>query len=272
MKSLAYTLSLSLLALAIAHGDQGVVAPRETEYSRHEAKGVQQLMVKVIRRHPHDSTSFTQGLLMHGGMLYESSGLRGRSSLRVVDLPTGKVKQEVLVEAPYFAEGLSLAGDRLIQITWQEQKALVYDVGSLQRVDEFEYEGEGWGLCNDGNGRLYMSDGTSRLTIRDAGTFRKISSMEVTLEGKSLRNLNELEWVDGYVYANVWQTTEIVKIDPGSGKVVAVIHAPNLLSAEERKGTDVLNGIAYDPETKNFLITGKFWPVLFEVQFLEEPR
>ncbi|HNM47522.1 MAG TPA: glutaminyl-peptide cyclotransferase [Candidatus Sumerlaeota bacterium] len=258
----------------------GMVAPLRADVTSDTLKlspkstmapdGIERLKVTVINRHPHDSTAFTQGLLLHDGKLYESTGLRGRSSLRRVDPVSGTVEQEVPVEEPYFAEGLALVGDHLIQITWQEQKALVYDLKTFQRIGELPYQGEGWGLCHDGAGKLFMSNGTSEITIRDPKTFSRIGAINVTLGGREVRNLNELEWADGYIYANIWQRMAIVKIDPATGKVVATIRVADLLTPEEQRGVDVLNGIAYDPATKHFLITGKFWPVLFEVTFTKD--
>jgi glutamine cyclotransferase len=227
----------------------------------------ERLKVQVVSVRPHDPESFTQGLLLHGGSLYESAGNYGKSSLREVDSKTGAVKRKVAVPAEYFAEGLALVDDRLIQITWKEEKALVYDRADFKPVGEFRYDGEGWGLCWDG-ARIVMSDGSDRLTFRDPKTFATLSTLNITREGKPVPELNELECVDGLVYANVWQTDEILRIDPKDGRVTAVIDAAGLLTPEERQKADVLNGIAWDPAAKTFLITGKLWPKLFEVRFV----
>ncbi|HEV2844319.1 MAG TPA: glutaminyl-peptide cyclotransferase [Thermoanaerobaculia bacterium] len=228
----------------------------------------ERLRVKVLSSRPHDRTAYTQGLLFDGGgALYESTGLYGSSSVRQLDPATGEVKRSRTVPQEYFAEGLALVDGRLIQLTWQEQKALVYNAADFQPMAEFRYDGEGWGLCWDGR-RLVMSDGSSRLTFRDPKTFAVTGSVGVTLAGQPIDRLNELECVDGVVYANVWQTDDILRIDPKDGRVTAVIDASGLLSAEERRMVDVLNGIAWDPAKKTFLITGKLWPKMFEVTFV----
>jgi len=227
----------------------------------------ERLKVKVLSTRPHDPEAFTQGLVLDGDTMYESTGLNGKSSLREVDPRTGKVKRKLDVPAEYFAEGLALVDGRLIQLTWQEEKAFVYNRSDFQKVGELRYDGEGWGLCYDGS-RLVMSDGSDRLTFRDPKTFAVKAIVNVTLAGKPATELNELECVDGQVYANVWQTDDILRIDPKDGRVTAVVDASGLLTPEERGKTDVLNGIAWNPKTKTFLITGKLWPKMFEVQFV----
>lgn len=227
----------------------------------------ERLKVKVLSTRPHDPEAFTQGLVLDSNALFESTGLNGKSSLREVDLQTGAVKRKVDVPAEYFAEGLALVDGHLIQLTWQEEKAFVYNRSDFQKVGEFRYDGEGWGLCHDGT-RLVMSDGSDRLTFRDPKTFAVQSIINVTLEGKPAYQLNELECVDGVVYANVWRTDNILRIDPKDGRVTGVIDASGLLTPEEKRKADVLNGIAWNPRTKTFLITGKDWPKMFEVQFV----
>jgi glutaminyl-peptide cyclotransferase len=230
----------------------------------------ERLKVKVLSTRPHDAGAYTQGLLFHGGSLFESTGLYGRSSLREVNPETGEVKRKVDLPRQYFGEGLAVAGDRLIQLTWQEQKAFLYRLADLQPAGELRYDGEGWGLCWDGS-RLVMSDGSDRLTFRDAQTFAVLGEVRVTLGGRPVDQLNELECVEGAVYANVWQTDDIVRIDPASGKVTAVIDASGLLAPGERWRAEVLNGIAWDPARKTFLLTGKLWPKMFEVTFVPQP-
>lgn len=226
------------------------------------------LRVEIVRRHPHDTEAFTQGLLWHGRSLYESTGLEGHSSLREVELTTGDVARRVVLEdEELFAEGLALAHGELFQLTWQNNVVIVYDATSFEEKRRIEYDGEGWGLCFDGR-RLVMSDGSATLTFRDPATFDVTGSVEVSKIGRPLRRLNELECVDGQVYANVWQTDEIVRIDPRSGHVTAVIDARGLLEPIERRRTDVLNGIAWAPDREAFLITGKLWPWMFEVRFV----
>jgi glutamine cyclotransferase len=229
---------------------------------------VEQLRVQVLETYPHDRGAFTQGLQLHEGTLYESTGQVGQSSLRQVELKTGRVIRKVDVPRPYFAEGLALVGNRIIQLTWQHGRAFVYDRQTFQKQHELTYQGEGWGLCYDGS-RLIMSNGSASLTFRDPSSFKVLRTVQVTLGGKPLADLNELECVGGAVYANVWQTENIVRIDPESGRVTQLINAANLLSPIERRGVDVLNGIAYDAASQTFLLTGKYWPKLFRVRFVK---
>jgi glutaminyl-peptide cyclotransferase len=231
------------------------------------AAGVQLLRVEVVARVAHDRGSFTEGLVMAGGKLYEGSGLRGESTLREVDRRTGAVTRSIPIAAKYFGEGIAIVDDRVIQLTWQEHTALVYQLADFKQITTFTYDTEGWGLCDDG-ARLVMSDGTNQLYFRNRSTFAVQGKVSVTKNGVPIDQLNELECVDGQVYANVWQTDTIVRIDPASGRVTAEIDASGLLTAAEAKGVDVLNGIAYDPATKTFLLTGKYWPTMFEVRFV----
>lgn len=254
----------SFAALVIAAAASGSVSG-DAQPTR-EATGVVMLKASVLRTYPHDRKAFTQGLIWRDGVLYESTGLVGRSSLRKVDLATGAVTKQVEVPAPYFAEGLADVGNRLLQLTWQHGRVLIYDKATLGRVGELSYEGEGWGLCHDG-GSLIMSSGSAALTVRDPATFAIRRTVQVTLDGRPLDRLNELECVGGEVYANVWTTETIVRIDMKTGRVNARIDASNLLSPSERSGVDVLNGIAHDPADNTFLITGKLWPKIFKVRF-----
>lgn len=231
-------------------------------------KGPERLRVKVVSARPHDPSAYTQGLLLHEGFLYESAGLYGESSLRQVDPVTGEVRRRVSLPSRYFGEGLARVGDRLIQLTWQEGVVLVYRLSDFEKIGELPYVGESWGLCYDGN-RLILSDGTDRLFFRDPETFAPAGEVAVKMDGAPLRQLNELECVDGAVYANVYQTDTIVRIDPGTGEVTAVVDASGLLGPSDyQAGAEVLNGIAYDPAKKTFLITGKRWPMLFEVELV----
>lgn len=229
--------------------------------------------IEVLEKYPHARDAFTQGLLLHDGKFYESTGLYGQSSLRRVDPETGTVELKIDLPAQYFAEGLALVDDRLIQLTWRENTAFVYDRETFEQIDQFTYEGEGWGLDYDGE-RLVMSNGSNFLTFRDPVTFEVQGRVAVTHAGKPLMSLNELECHVGFVYANLWMRDEIAKIDPNSGHVVEMINAVGLLSDAERQGADVLNGIAVNRETGQFYVTGKKWPALFKVKFVpqgEEP-
>ncbi len=227
--------------------------------------------VEVLREFSHERDAYTQGLVWWDGVLFESTGREGESTLRRLDLRTGRVEQRIDIPAQYFGEGLSLVDRRLIMLTWRAQRAFSYDRDSFELLDTYRYRGEGWGLCYDGD-RLIMSDGSDRLTFRDPVTFEPIGEQRVRLRGQPLHELNELECVEGAVYANVWQTDFIVRIDPESGRVTDYIDAAGLLQGPDRLGAEVLNGIAWDPEADTFYITGKWWPKMFEVRFVEDGR
>jgi glutaminyl-peptide cyclotransferase len=239
-----------------------------THEQRVSASAVDQLRVQVVRSYPHDPGAFTQGLLLHDGRLYESTGLVGQSSLREVEVETGRVLRRTNVPPPVFAEGLALIGDRLIQLSWQNGRALLYDFKSFNKQGELTYQGEGWGLCATGN-QLVMSNGSATLTFRSAEDLKVLRTVNVTLNGQPLDQLNELECVDGAVYANIWMHDVIVRIDPATGRVTQRIDASNLLPPAVRESVDVLNGIAYDGSDQTFLITGKYWPRLFRVRFVK---
>jgi glutamine cyclotransferase len=258
----------SLMTAAIAALSAAMISCTSPAMGAAEAQPkMETLKVKVLRSYPHDPRAFTQGLVWRDGILYESTGMVGQSSLRRVDLGTGAVQQKVDIPAPYFAEGLADVGNRLFQLTWQHGRVFVYDRNTFGRVGELGYEGEGWGLCHDGKS-LVMSNGSDQLTVHDPRTFAIGRTVRVTMDGEPLHQLNELECVGTDVYANVWQTDTIVRIDGGTGRVTARIDAGGLLTPAERQGTDVLNGIAYDPADETFLITGKWWPKLFRVRFV----
>ncbi len=227
----------------------------------------ERLRVQVVQAYPHDPGAFTQGLVLAGGRVFESTGLEGRSSLREVELATGKVLRRLDIAAPVFAEGLALVGTRLFQITWKHETVYTYDRDTFKQGPTFPYTGEGWGICHDGR-ELVMSDGSARLTFRGPETFRPVREVTVRDDGRPVDQLNELECVGAHVYANIWQTDRIVRVDPKTGTVTATIDASGLLSPAERFGTDVLNGIAYDPSNDTFLITGKLWPKMFRVRFV----
>jgi glutamine cyclotransferase len=223
---------------------------------------------EVVQAYPHDPGSFTQGLIFEEGIFYESAGLYGESSLRKVALETGEVLQQVDLPGMYFAEGLTSWDDTLIQLTWQEHVGFVYDKESFAQVGTFEVATEGWGLTQDGE-RLIMSDGTATLFFLDPETFAVLDTVTVTDQGQEIVNLNELEWVDGEVFANIWQTDDIVRIDPKTGEVLGWIDLSGLLPPEERSPeTNVLNGIAFDPEANRLFVTGKLWPRLYEIRLV----
>ncbi len=233
------------------------------------------LRVDVLQRIPHDVKAFTQGFELVDGVLYEGTGLEGESSIRTVDPKTGAVRQKVDLPADLFGEGVTVTGDKIWQITWQDGIAIQRDRTTLAQLKQVRYQGEGWGLCHDqGADRLIMSDGTDHLTYRDVNTFAAKGGVDVRDDSNNpVTRINELECVpdqDGHVqvWANIWQTDEIVRIDPASGRVTGTVDLTGLLPESDRAGADVLNGIAHIPGTNEFLVTGKLWPTMFRVRFV----
>lgn len=220
---------------------------------------------EVVNVYPHDRLAFTQGLLYRDGVLYESTGLNGRSSLRKVELETGKVLQQMNVERRYFAEGLTDWGPRLVQLTWNTNVGFVYDLASFKQLQTFSYEGEGWGLARDAR-RIVMSDGTPTLRFLDPQTFTVIGRIAVTDGNVPVDDLNELEMIDGQIYANVWTTDRIAMISPETGRVAGWINLAGLMPRPGLSGDAVLNGIAYDAQRRRLFVTGKLWPSLFEIR------
>ena len=220
----------------------------------------------VVRAYPHDREAFTQGLAFDDqGALYESTGQRGESSLRRVELSSGAVLQRHDLPAALFGEGVAVFGDRIFQLTWQAGRALVYDKASFDLLREFTYRTEGWGLTHDGR-RLIMSDGTATLYFLRPDTFAETARLTVRDHRGPVIRLNELEYVRGEIFANVWQTDRIARIDPRTGHVTGWIDLTGLLPpGDPRRPVDVLNGIAYDPRTDRLFVTGKWWPKLFEI-------
>ena len=229
---------------------------------------VRNLRVEVLRELSHERDAYTQGLVWWDDHLFESTGRTGESTLRRLDPRTGAVEQRIDTHPQYFGEGLALVDRRFIMLTWRAQRAYVYDRDSFEELDTYRYQGEGWGLCFDGE-RLVMSDGSDRLTFRDALTFEPTGTQAVRMRGQPVHDLNELECVDGAVYANVWEEDYIVRIDPATGVVTDYIDAAGLLQGADLIGSEVLNGIAYDENSETFYITGKWWPKMFEVRFVE---
>lgn len=220
----------------------------------------------VIERYPHDGAAFTQGLEFNNGLLIESLGLLGESSRRQVEVTSGEVIGSAQLDGDQFGAGLTVVDTQLIQLTWQQGVAIVADLVTLIELGRFTYEGEGWGICGLDDGRLVMSNGSGFLTFRDPTTFEVIGDLEVTRDGETVANLNELECVGTTVYANVWLENDILAIDSATGEVTKVIDAAALVP-DDLAPDDVLNGIAHQPETNTFFLTGKRWTVMYEVSF-----
>jgi glutaminyl-peptide cyclotransferase len=223
---------------------------------------------RVVRVFPHDPSAFTQGLIFRDGFLYESTGLEGKSTLRKVRLETGEIVEQRTIDPQYFAEGLADFGERLFQLTWRSEVGFVYGLRNFEPQRTFSYGGEGWGLASDAK-RLIMSDGTATLRFIDPDSLRETGRLQVTEQGRAVANLNELEVVKGQIFANVWQSDDIVLIAPSDGRVVGRVDLAGLLPADDRPGTDVLNGIAWDRERDRLFVTGKWWPKLFEIQLVK---
>jgi glutaminyl-peptide cyclotransferase len=242
------------------------ITPNDTSRSA-AAPAIEELRLRVIRKYPHATDAFTQGLIWHEGVMYESTGQYGRSSLRKVRLEDGEVLAQRKLGPKFFGEGLERVGERLIQLTWRSGFAFVSELSTLEARETLSYRGEGWGLCYDGTA-LVMSDGSSMLEFRDPESMELLGEVSVLRNGHPVRQLNELECVGSEIYANIWQRNEIIRIDRKSGRVTGTIDASGLLSRVEARRADVLNGIAYKPESKTFLLTGKLWPHVFEVELV----
>lgn len=286
-------LIISSLAIALLLSGSGGNGFRATAAKRDDAKGaasnaeqssdlafdpgcvsdstpISRYSYEVVNVFPHDRGAFTQGLVFLNGGFLESTGLNGQSTLREVELKTGRVLRQKKVAAQYFAEGLAVLDGKAYQLTWRAGKAFEYDLKTFDQEKELTYEGEGWGLATDGR-RLILSDGTSEIRFLDPDSFKVKRTIKVLMQGQPLNNLNELEWVKGEIFANVWQTDYVARIDPSSGRVKGMIDFTGLLELRDREAnTDVLNGIAYDPATDRLFVTGKCWPKLFEVKLKPE--
>ncbi|MFP4260886.1 MAG: glutaminyl-peptide cyclotransferase [Opitutales bacterium] len=220
---------------------------------------------EVVASHPHDEQAWTQGLFYEDGQLFESTGLYGESTLRRVDLESGRVLKKHALSDAYFGEGLTLFQGRLYQLTWQAGKGFIYDPETFEKTGEFNYTGEGWGLTHD-EAHLILSDGTATIRFLDPETFEVVRRINVTLGSRSVRHLNELEYIDGFIYANVWYQDVIVKIDPETGAIAGLLNLKDLWPERPTEDGAVLNGIAYDPGQKRLFITGKFWSRLFVIR------
>jgi len=220
---------------------------------------------QIVHVYPHDRTAFTQGLEYRAGVLYEGTGLEGHSTVRRVKLETGEVLQRIAIAPELFGEGITVINQQILELTWKAQMGFVYEQGSFRRLRTFNYPGEGWGLTNDGT-HIYMSDGSSQIRVWDASTIHETARLNVRDGSRPVLELNELEWVHGEIYANVWRTDRIARISPADGKVTGWIDLAGILPPADREGADVLNGIAYDSLGDRLFVTGKLWPKLFEIK------
>ncbi len=259
---LALPLILAIaLGAACSNGEEATPKPSQTV-------AIPVYTYNVVNTYPHDRNAFTQGLVFENGVLYEGTGLRGRSTLRKVKLETGDILQSHELAGSLFGEGIAIYGDKIVQLTWQSNVGFVYDKGSFELLREFNYPTEGWGITHDGQ-RLIMSDGTSTLHFLDPESFGEIDRIEVSDSDGPVTRLNELEYVEGEVYANVWQTDLIARISPETGQVLGWIDLRELLGEEDRgQSVDVLNGIAYDADKGRLFVTGKLWPKVFEIELV----
>jgi glutamine cyclotransferase len=224
---------------------------------------------RIIHTYPHDPLAFTQGLEYRGGFLYEGTGLEGSSMLRKLDLETGKVLQAIPLEEQFFGEGITVLNDRILELTWQHHRGFIYEQSTFRLLKTFEYPGEGWGLTNDGK-QIFMSDGTADIRCWNPDTLNETRRFTVHDGNRPIAMLNELEFVRGEIYANVWQTDRIARISPVDGRVLGWIDLSGLLTEEERThGANVLNGIAYDRAGDRLFVTGKMWPKLFEIRLVK---
>lgn len=253
----ALTLTTASSPGTVAMTDAGATVPINYTY-------------EVVAVFPHDPNAFTQGLLFDQGILYEGTGLYEESTLRKVELATGAVIQQIALPDQFFGEGITIVGDRLFQLTWREGRGFIYDKQSFAKQAEFTYPTEGWGLTTDGD-QLLMSDGSAQIYRLDAATLKLVETINVHDGAEPIVNLNELEFINGVIYANIWQSDRIAQIDPASGAVIGWIDLTGLLPAADRTtSTDVLNGIAYLPDEDRLFVTGKKWPKLFEIRLLAQ--
>jgi glutamine cyclotransferase len=232
-----------------------------------DTESLAELEYKVLDSYNHDPKAFTQGLEIHANYLYEGTGLYGRSSLRKVDIQSGRVLNKIKLESEYFGEGITILNNKIYQLSWKENTAFVYDL-DFNLLKKFSYQGEGWGLTNNGE-QIIMSDGSQYLYYRDPETFEVLKKISVKNNKQPVKNLNELEYQEGFIYANIWQTDYIIKIDAQSGATAAYLDLSGILSTDYQGEIDVLNGIAYDPQAQNFLVTGKLWPKMYRIEFAD---
>ncbi|HKP85689.1 MAG TPA: glutaminyl-peptide cyclotransferase [Blastocatellia bacterium] len=265
---LAVAVGAAVLIFALNRSNSKVTTDKPNANASASTVVAHQDSFEVVNSYPHDPKAFLQGLLWYGGSFYESTGSHepSVSTVRRVEFPSGKVAQSVKLAPEHFGEGLALVGDRLIQLTWQSGRGFIYDRETLRPLGDFTYSTEGWGLAFDGK-NLIMSDGSSRLTYLDPQTFKPVRALTVTMNGRPMDNLNELEFIEGEIWANVWHSDLILRIDPESGITKSYLNLKSILPPEMRTDPEaVLNGIAYDPQARRIFVSGKLWPLLFEIK------
>lgn len=262
-----FLLSATLLAAGCSSNDSHTTSAEGTANTTTE-NAAPVLSYSIVGTYPHDTASFTQGLEFYHGQMLEGTGQYGQSQLMQVDLKSGRALKKVGLDSSMFGEGITVLNDTLYQLTWQEKKVLVYTAKDFKKIKEFPLNTEGWGITNDGR-NLIVTDGSANLYYYEPSTFKLLRTQSVAENGTPAVNLNELEYINGFIYANQWQYTDILKIDPSNGLVVAKLDLTDVVNRLKAKapGADVLNGIAYDSTTKKIYITGKYWPELYEIQF-----
>jgi glutamine cyclotransferase len=260
----AGALGFSLTAYVCAHLTGGATRQRAETLPGAE-QSIPVLTIEILKKYPHDPHAFTQGLEYFEGFLYESTGETGQSSVRKVDLESGRVVQKTDLDSEYFGEGLTIFRGKIYQLTWLSKTGFAYDLRSFRKLREFHYDGEGWGLAHDAS-NLILSDGTNRLRYLDPESFKMVRTLEVYAGKEAVTNLNELEYIENDIYANVWHSNRIARIDAHSGQVRAWIDFSPLASQEQKEPEAVLNGIAYDSARHRLFVTGKDWAHLFEIR------
>lgn len=272
VQRLFLTVIVTALGLACAAGaDQSAKkAPAKAPAAKASAAPVE-YTYRVVHIYPHDPNAFTQGLEYRAGVLYEGTGLEGRSTLRKVKLETGQVLQQTPLESRFFGEGITVLNKQIVQLTYKTETGFVWDQDAFRQLRSFSYQGEGWGLTNDGK-QIFMSDGTAQIRRWDPQTLRELGRITVRDGGRPVTYLNELEYIKGELYANIWQTHRIARISPTDGHITGWIDLAGLLTPQEESQADVLNGIAYDEMGDRLFVTGKLWPKLFEIKIVPKGR
>ena len=261
---------LSMGCIGGAKKQQSVAAATHTATPTTNRVAAKNYGFRVVAELPHSTEAYTQGLQYVDGILWEGTGGYGSSKLTKTDMATGRVLASTDLARTYFGEGITVLNGKVYQITWQQHKAFVYDAATLRRIKTFDYLGEGWGLTTDGT-KLYMSDGSDKITVRDAETFELERTFSVRLSGRKIPYINELEWIEGEIWANVYMTNEIVRINPATGDIVGIIDLSGIQSPSDvRYNTDVLNGIAYDKATGRIWVTGKNWNKIYQIELTED--